>query len=100
MYTYTTPTITCKFNRVTWTNVDYVRIAIKGRGTQVLRIVQIADIDTQTDTAIVHLTQEETRTLGQGQIGIQARLHYTDGTVQATNKVLNSMDDVYDKVVI
>ena len=100
MYTYTTPTITCKFNGVTWTNVDYVRIAIKGKGTQLLRTVPVADIDTSTGTAVVHLTQEETAQLGQGQVGVQARIHYVDGTVQATNKVIRQIDDVYDKVVI
>ena len=46
------------------------------------------------------LTQEETASIGCGQISIQARVRYLDGTVQATNRVLREMSDVIDKVVI
>lgn len=100
MYTYTTPTITCTLSEVTFTNVDYVRIAIKGRRGYVLREIPIADIDTSDGTCVVELTQEETASLGEGQVCIQARIHYTDDTVQATNKVIKQMCDVLDKVVI
>lgn len=112
MYTYTTPTITCHLEGVTFTNVDYVRITLQGKDSSasVMKSVPIADIDTNAGTATITLTQAETALLGQGQfttpqighgkVGIQARIHYTDGTVQATNKVISELDDVYDKVVI
>lgn len=100
MYTYTTPTITCTLSEVTFTNVDYVRIAIKGKSSSVLREIPITDIDTAEGTCAVELTQEETAALGEGQVAIQARIHYSDGTVQATNKVLKQMNEVLDKVVI
>lgn len=100
MYTYTTPTITCTLSEVDFTNVDYVRIAIKGKRGYILRQIPIADINTEDGTALVELTQEETAQLDDGQVIIQARIHYTDGTVQATNKVIRQMNDVLDKVVI
>lgn len=100
MYTYTTPTITCTLSEVDFANVDYVRIAVKGRHSSVLREIEIASIDTTEGTCAVELTQEETAALGEGQVCIQARIHYTDGTVQATNKVIKEMREVLDKVVI
>lgn len=100
MYTYTTPTITCNIEDVLFTNVDFVRIAFKSRKGYVLREVPIADIDTSDGTTLIKLTQEETALLGDGQVAIQARIHYTDGTVQATNKVVKPICDVLDKVVI
>ena len=100
MYTYTTPTITCTLTGVDFASVDYVRIAIKGMDASVIRTVGIADIDTEEGTAVVELTQEETASLGAGQVAIQARIHYLDESVQATNKVLKTMSEVLDKVVI
>lgn len=100
MYTYTTPTITCTLSEVVFTNVDYVRIAIKGKNSSVLREIPIADIDTEDGTCTVELTQEETAAFGAGQVTIQARIHYSDGTVQATNKAIKQMSEVLDKVVI
>ena len=65
-----------------------------------MRVVPVADIDTETGETAITLTQEETAALGRGQIAIQARVRYMDGTVQATNKVLKDMSEVLDKVVI
>lgn len=100
MFTYTTPTITCTLTGAEFSQVDYVRIAVKGKASEIVRTVPISDIDTETGTAHITLTQEETAAFGKGQVAIQARIHYADGTVQATNKVLRDMDDVLDKVVI
>lgn len=100
MYTYTTPTVTCTLTGVDFTNVDYIRIAIKGKGSSIVREVAIDDIDTEEGSAAIELTQDETAAIGTGQIAIQARVHYEDGTVQATNKVVGQMKDVIDKVVI
>lgn len=100
MYEYTTPTITCKLTGVDWTDVDFVRIAVKGKKSQIVRQIPIADIDTTEDTASISLTQEETAAFGVGQVAIQARVHYASGTVQATNKVIKSLEDVIDEVVI
>ena len=100
MYTYTTPTITCVLDGVVWEQVDYVRVAVESKHCELLRIVPVADIDTETGELNIVLTQEETAQLGKGQVAIQARVRYADGTVQATNKVLKDMRDVLDKVVI
>ena len=100
MYTYTTPTITCVLEGVEWSQVLFVRIAVESKKYELVRIVSVADIDTETGTAAIVLTQEETASLGKGQVAIQARIRYTDGTVQATNKVFKDMRDVLDKVVI
>ena len=100
MYTYTTPTISCVLEGVEWTNCDYIRIAVKGKRGELLRIVDIADIDTENDTATIALSQEETAMLGVGQCSLQARIHYADGTVLATNKIIKQVEDVLDRVVI
>lgn len=100
MYTYTTPTITCTLEGVEWSQVDYVRIAVESKKFELVRVVPVADIDTETGETSIVLTQEETAQLGKGQVAIQARVRYADGTVQATNKVLRDMNEVLDKVVI
>lgn len=100
MYTYTTPSITCTFTGLEFSQVDYVRIAVESKRHEILRVVPIADIDTETGNATIKLTQEETANLGTGQVAIQARVKYLDGTVQATNKVLRDMKAVLDEVVI
>lgn len=100
MYTYTTPTITCTLTGLEFSQVDYVRIAIESKGYSLVRVVPAADIDTETGNTAIELTQEETAALGKGQVAIQARVHYLDGTVQATNKVLKDMYNVLDEVVI
>lgn len=99
MYTYTTPTISCTLTGPDFAQVDVVRIAIKGN-CEVLKIVPVSDIDTETGALSVRLTQEETAAIGDGRVAIQARVRYLDGTVQATNKVFRDMNDVIDKVVI
>lgn len=100
MYTYTTPTITCTLAGLEFSQVDYVRIAIESKGYSFVRVVPAADIDTETGNTTIELTQEETAALGKGQVAIQARVRYLDGTVQATNKVLKDMYNVLDEVVI
>lgn len=100
MFTYTTPTIPCILTGVEFSQIDYVRLAVKGKASKIVKVVPVSDIDTETGEMYVPLTQEETAALGKGQVAIQARVHYIDGNVQATNKVLRDMDDVLDKVVI
>ena len=78
MYTYTTPTITCTLTGVEFSQVDYVRIAIKGKNASVIRTVGIADIDTEEGTTVVELTQEETAALGAGQVAIQGYITRTN----------------------
>ena len=100
MYTYTTPTITCTLTGLEFSSVDYVRIAIESKGYSLVRVVPVADFDTETGNTSIELTQEETAALGKGRVAIQARVRYLDGTVQATNKVLKDMYNVLDEVVI
>lgn len=100
MYTYTTPTITCKLTGLEFSQVELVRIAIKGRTAKLIKILTPSDFDIETGETAILLTQEETAALGQGQIEIQGRIKYQDGTVQPTNKIKKTMNDVLDKVVI
>lgn len=100
MYTYTTPTITCTLTGLEFSQVDYVRIAIESKGYSLVRVVPAADIDAETGNTSIELTQEETAALGKGQVAIQARVRYLDGTVQATNKVLRDIYNVLDEAVI
>lgn len=106
MYTYTTPTITCNLFGLDFSDVDYVRIKIKGAASSIVREFPITDIviettDTRTvGSASVDLTQEETVALGVGSVAIQARVHFSSGQVLATNIVTRQLNDVLDKVVI
>ena len=100
MYTYTTPTITCTLAGVDFESVDYVRIAIKGKNSMIVRVVLASDFDAETGTTLIMLTQEETAALGEGQVAIQARVRYMDGTVHPSNKIIKAMSEVLDKVVI
>lgn len=99
MYTYTTPTVTCILEGVNFEQVDYVRVALKGKA-EVLKQVNISDIDTDHNSLSIKLTQKETASIGAGTMFIQARVHYTDGTVEATNMISTTMNDVIDKAVI
>lgn len=99
MYTYTTPTITCTLTGVELSQVDIVRIAIKGAKAKLVKVLSAEDID-EAGQATILLTQEETAALGKGDICIQGRIRYNDGTVQPTNKIHKNMDDVLDRVVI
>lgn len=100
MFTYTTPSITCTLKKVDFTHVDYVRVAVKSSNESIVREIPVSDIDTVNGVVVVTLTQQETAALGAGQIGIQARIHYEDGSVQPTNKIFKKMEDALDKVVI
>lgn len=100
MYTYTTPTITCTLTGIEFSQLDYVRIVVESKRCELVRTIPASDIDSETGVASIKLTQEETAQLGKGQVKIQARVRYLDGTVQATNKVLRDMKGVLDEVVI
>ena len=100
MYTYTTPTITCRLRGADFTGLAFVRIAIRGNGPKIIREVPLADIDTEEGTTVIRLSQEETAALGSGKATIQARLRYNDGTVVPTTKVTKQVDEIIDKVVI
>jgi hypothetical protein len=101
MYTYTTPSITLTISGLAdyIANVNYIRIAIKGKA-KVIREILAADFDTETESVTISLTQEETASIGNGQIAVQARIIYTDGTVQPTEKAFTTMHDIIDKVVV
>lgn len=98
MYQYTTPTISCKIEGADLQTADYARISIEGKNGTLLRIVPVSEF--VEDTATLTLSQEDTVTIGKGSVYIQARIHYPDGTVQATNKVLRAVNDVIDEVII
>lgn len=102
MYRYTTPSIICTLKGVDFSIVSFVRIAVKGESEPIVREIPISEIDPDTGIVKVELTQEETASLDadNGMVTIQARIKYTDGTVQATNMVQNTLWDVLDKVVI
>lgn len=108
MYTYTTPTIPCTIKGVSnWDHVSFVRLAIKGQCTKLIREIPIADItvtELEDHTFVgeftVELSQEETAQLKSGILGMQARIKYDDDSVLPTNIVNKRLDDVIDKVVI
>lgn len=102
MYRYTTPTIRCTLNGIDFSVVQFVRIAIKGNRTLIVRQIPVSEIDTETGLATIRLTQEETAKIGysDSEIEIQGRVKYADGTVQPTTRVRSSLYDVLDKVVI
>lgn len=52
-----------------FSQVDYVRIAIKSKKCEIVKTVPVADID--EGNATITLTQEETASLGSGQVAIQ-----------------------------
>lgn len=100
MYRYTTPSISCTLNGVDFSEVQFVRIAIKGNRATIVRQIPVTDID--EGKAVVELTQEETAKLGASDsiVEIQGRVKYSDGAVQSTNRVKTNLYDVLDKVVI
>lgn len=102
MYRYTTPTIKCTLNGIDFSVVQFVRIAVKGNRSLIVRQISASEIDAETGIATINLTQEETARLGStdSEVEIQARVKYADGTVQPTNKVKSILKDVLDKVVI
>ena len=108
MYTYTTPTIPCTIKGVlNWDHVSFVRLAIKGQCTKLIREIPIADItvtELEDHTFVgeftVELSQEETAQLKSGILGMQARIKYDDDSVLPTNIVGKRLEDVIDKVVI
>ena len=69
MYTYTTPTITCILDGVDFSQVDYVRVAVESKKSEIVRVVPVTGIDTETGETSIKLTQEETAQLGKGQVG-------------------------------
>lgn len=99
-YTYTTPAIPCSIEGADFEGLEFVRIAIKGARTQIVREIPVEDIDQETGAFVVGLTQEETAALGAGQITIQARLRYQGGAVEPTNKIIKQMGEILDRTVI
>lgn len=99
MYNYTTPTITVTMAGVVFADVNYVRLALVGENASLLREIPASDFG-EKGQAYVSLTQEETAAFGEGNVYIQARIIYQDGTIQPTNKVTAKMRDILDKVVI
>ena len=100
MYTYTTPTITCKFTGLNFEFLEFVRVAVKGNRSIIIRVIDPEDIDQETGEAVIQLTQQETAALGPGILTTQARAKYTDGTVVPTNQVRGTLDEIVDEAVI
>ena len=101
MRTYTTPTITATLTGVDFSELALIRLSIKGN-VLLVKEYEAGDsaIDANEGTLTCKLTQEETAELDDGDIYIQCRIKYSDGTVQATNKVHSKMMDVLDREVI
>lgn len=102
MRTYTTPTITATLTGVDFSELALIRLSIKGKAALITKEFEAGDsaIDANEGTLTCKLTQEETAELDDGDIYIQCRIKYSDGTVQATNKVHSKMMDVLDREVI
>ena len=102
MYRYTTPTLPVTIEDVNFSEVDFFRVALQIGATQLLFVVPADDasVDPQTHTIYISLTQEQTASLATGMAKIQARIKYSSGSVQATNKATVTIDDVLDQVII
>ena len=102
MYTYTTPTLTLKISGLAdyIADVEFIRFAIIVGEKKVIKTVQPSEFDTETETVIINLTQEDTATLGEGKASVQGRVKYLNGQVQATKRVFGQMEDILDRVVI
>ena len=102
MYQYTTPTLPLHFKDLDFSEVACFRIALKGQRKYFLKIVDSDDpnVDAVAKKVYVPLSQTETAELGMGSMLAQTRIVYTDGNVDATNKVRIAIDDVLDEVVV
>lgn len=102
MFTYTTPTIPATIPDIDFSNVDYFRIKIASEKKSFLFVVNATDsnVDPETNTIYIELTQEQTAELEEGFAAIQARIIYLSGKIQATKKAVISIEDVLDKVII
>lgn len=102
MYRYTTPTLPITISDLDFADVVYFRVAIEQPGRELLKIVNASDsnVDAETRTIYISLTQEETAEFKSGFTEVQARVKFTSGAVLATNKVKVSILNVLDEVII
>lgn len=112
MYTYTTPTLPITIEDVDFSAVSLFRIAIaqdkdlklmgKNKDICILKVIEASDshVDAEHKTIYVPLTQEETAQFDEGAVRIQARIKYTNGSVEATDKAILSVEEVLDEVII
>lgn len=102
MYRYTTPTIPIIIEDIDFANVASFRITIERGSASLLFEIGINDsrVDSENNTINLVLTQEETATFNEGKAEVQARIIYTDGTIQATEKAKLVVKGVFDEVII
>lgn len=102
MYRYTTPTIPITIDTVDFAEVDFFRIAIRKSGVNWIFTFSPDDdnVDDESHTIFLSLTQEQTAELTDGMAQIQVRIKFKSGSVQATNIAKVSIKDVLDEVII
>lgn len=102
MYRYTTPTLPITIEDIEFADVQTFRIAIEQGSTEILKEISATDssVDFGTNTINVRLTQEETASLREGKVEVQARIVFTSGDIQATKKAKVSVHDVLDEVIV
>lgn len=102
MYRYTTPTIPITIEDIDFSEVRQFRVAIKNNETELLFLVDGDDprVDAEHNTILLALTQEQTARLEAGSGGLQVRIVYNSGSVQATPIAAVSINDVYDEVIV
>lgn len=102
MYRYTTPTLPITIDDIDFEDVTLFRVAIEQDDVELLKVINIDDpsVDAEHKTIYVSLTQEETASMDDGPVDVQARIKFTNGSVLATNKAALSMKDVLDEVII
>lgn len=102
MYRYTTPTLPITIDGIDFEEVTLFRVAIEQDDIELLKVINIDDpsVDAERKTIYVSLTQEETASMDDGPVDVQARIKFTNGSVLATNKATLSIKDVLDEVII
>ena len=96
----TTPTITLTFTEATLdlTQAEHVYVSFRGVGTTVEK--KDTDLTIQAKSIGVYLTQEETLSLYEGDVQIQANWTYGDGSRSASEIVkYRFTDNLIERVI-
>ena len=102
MYQYTTEPLVLIISGIEFHNVSKFRVAIRGKYNELIKIIDVTDseVDADTNTLRIPLTQQETASLGKGLSQVQVRIITTDDEVYASNKERVKVDSVLDEVVV
>ena len=97
----TTPTIKYTFDKVNAADIVTAYLTIKQNGELLLeKTLNDADVDTESNTLFWRFTQQETLSIGLGEITVMANWKSQDGTRGASRKIsVLIMDNDKDEVI-